>query len=159
MTLGTSQSQHFTILARLTHQRFTNVGTAAPGMFANSGAAGLHLLASATNAIDKRLTLSAMTNGFDGDRRLRGASSDLGADEFTTNAPPRIADFGLSGTNCVLRFATFLGESYDVQRAADLTGGTWSLVASNLSGTGETPQITDTNARCQPLHLQLLRPR
>jgi hypothetical protein len=57
----------------------------------NAAAADLHLLASATNAIDKGLTLSTVTNDFDGDRRPRGASSDIGADEFTTNAPPRIS--------------------------------------------------------------------
>jgi hypothetical protein len=63
---------------------------AVPGMFVNAAAADLHLLASATNAIDKGFTLSTVTNDFDGDRRPRGASSDIGADEFTTNAPPRI---------------------------------------------------------------------
>ena len=59
-------------------------------MFVNAAAADLHLLASATNAIDKGLTLSTVTNDIDGDRRPQGATSDIGADEFTTNAPPRI---------------------------------------------------------------------
>jgi hypothetical protein len=68
----------------------SNLATAVPGMFVNAAAADLRLLASATNAIDKGLTLSTVTNDFDSDRRPRGASSDIGADEFTTNAPPRI---------------------------------------------------------------------
>jgi hypothetical protein len=128
----------------------SNLVTAVPGMFVNPLAADLHLLASATNAIDKGITLSTVTNDFDGDRRPRGASSDIGADEFTTNAPPRITNLRLSGSNCVLSFTTFLGESYDIQRAADTTGSTWSLVANNLPGTGGDPQVTDTNVTGQP---------
>jgi hypothetical protein len=63
----------------------SNLASATPGMFVNPAAGDLHLLASATNAIDQGLTLSSVTNDFDGDRRPRGASSDIGADEFTTN--------------------------------------------------------------------------
>ncbi|HWW02113.1 MAG TPA: hypothetical protein VNZ64_20605 [Candidatus Acidoferrum sp.] len=124
----------------------SNLATAVPGMFANPAGADLHLLASATNAIDKAPFLSTVTNDFDGDIRPRGARSDIGADEFTTNAPPRITDFHLSGSNCVAGFTTFLGESYDVQRAPDLTGSAWVLVASNLPGSGGVLQFTDTNA-------------
>ena len=78
----------------------SNLATAVPGMFVNAAAADLHLLASATNAIDKGLTLSTVTNDIDGDRRPRGASSDIGADEFTTNAPPRMTEVRLLGTTC-----------------------------------------------------------
>jgi hypothetical protein len=124
----------------------SNLVTAVPGMFVNPAAADLHLLASATNAIDKGLTLSTVTNDFDGDVRPRGARSDIGADEFTTNGPPRFTDFHLTGSNCLASFTTFLGESYDVQSAPGLVGGTWILAASNLPGTGGVLQFTDTNA-------------
>ena len=117
-----------------------NLLTAAPGMFVNPATADLHLLASATNAIDKAATLSTVTNDFDGDLRPRGASSDIGADEFTTNAPPRITDFRLSATNCLIGF-----------------GSAWSFVVTNLPGTGGVVQSTDTNATGQPRRFCLVR--
>jgi hypothetical protein len=127
----------------------SNLATAVPGMFVNAAAADLHLLASATNAIDKGLTLSTVTNDIDGDRRPRGASSDVGADEFTTNAPPRITEVRVISTNVVVAFTTFLGESYDALRADTLTGGAWLLVAADFPGTGEAIRVTDTNAAGQ----------
>jgi hypothetical protein len=123
----------------------SNLTTAVPAMFANPAAADLHLRASATNAIDKGLTLSTVTNDFDGDRRPRGASSDIGADEFTTNAPPKITNVRLSGSHVVINVTTFLGESYDVLRADALSGVTWALLASNVPGNGATIQVTDTS--------------
>ena len=126
-----------------------NLLTAVSGMFVNPSTADLHLLASATNAIDKAFTLSTLTNDFDGDRRPRGANSDIGADEFTANVPPVITSFGLSGANCVIGFTTLLGESYDVQRTDDLTGGVWPVIASNVPGMGGVLQVTDPNATSQ----------
>lgn len=122
----------------------SNVVAAVPGMFANAAIADLHLLASATNAIDKGLTLTTVTNDFDGDRRPRGARSDVGADEFTTNAPPQITSMRSVGANVVMSFTTFLGESYD-GLGADAVSSTWSAFATNLPGTGQAIQVTDTN--------------
>src|SRR5262249_34529630 len=96
-----------------------------------------------TNAIDKGLTLSIVTNDFDGDRRPRGASSDIGADEFTTNAPPRITNVRLSGSHVVMNVSTFLGQSYDVLRTDALIVDTCALIANNLPGNGGTIQVTD----------------
>jgi hypothetical protein len=123
----------------------SNLLTAVPAMFVNPAAADLHLLASATNAIDKGLTLLTVTNDFDGDRRPRGARSDIGADEFTTNAPPRISSFKLIQSNFIVSFTTFLGESYDLLRANDLIGSASGRVATNLAGTGGAIQVTDAN--------------
>jgi hypothetical protein len=123
----------------------SNLVTAVPGMFVNPGNADLHLLATATNAIDQGLTLLTVTNDFDGDRRPRGVRSDIGADEFTTNAPPRISGFNLIKSNFIVTFTTFLGESYDLLRATDLTSKALALVATNLAGTGGPIQVTDTN--------------
>jgi hypothetical protein len=114
-------------------------------MFANPAAADLHLMASATNAIDKALTLSTVTDDFDGDRRPRGASSDIGADEFTTNAPPKITNLKFTDTQAVMNVTTFLGESYDVLRADAPTGATWTVIANNVPGNGGSIQVTDTN--------------
>jgi hypothetical protein len=128
----------------------SNLVTAVPGMFVNPAGADLHLLASATNAIDKGLTLSTVTNDFDGDSRPRGASADIGADEFTTNAPPRLTSFQILGTDFLVSFTTFLGNSYDLVRAGDLTGAAWSLVQASVPGTGSTLQIIDTNGVKDP---------
>jgi hypothetical protein len=134
-----------------------NLLTAVPGMFVNPATADLHLLASATNVIDKAATLGTVTNDFDGDFRPKGASSDIGADEFTTNTPPRITDFRLSGTNCLISFTTFLGVGYDVQRAGEVTGSAWSLVVTNVPGTGGVVQSTDANATGQARRFYLVR--
>jgi len=123
----------------------SNLVTAAPGMFVNPATADLHLLASATNAIDKGLSLSTVTNDFDGDRRPRGAAPDVGADEFTTNAPPRISSLRLAGSDSVVSLATALGESYDVQRTTDVMGSAWTPVATDVPGTGKVLQVIDTN--------------
>ena len=124
----------------------SNFVSATPSMFVNPGAGDLHLVATAAKAIDQAPVLTTVTNDFDGDRRPRGARSDIGADEFTTNAPPKITGYQLSGGTGVVSFTTFLGESYDVQAASDLGVGAWSILASNLAGTGGALLFTDTTA-------------
>jgi hypothetical protein len=59
-----------------------NLLTATPSLFVNPSAADLHLLASATAAIDQAPSLAAVTNDIDGDLRPHGAAADIGADEF-----------------------------------------------------------------------------
>ena len=66
--------------------------------------------------------------------RTRERSSDIGADEFTTNAPPHIANMRLAGMSVVIDFTTFLGESYDVLRARALSGGAWESFATSFPG-------------------------
>jgi hypothetical protein len=127
----------------------SNLVTAVPGMFANPGIGDLHLAATATNAIDKGVTLSTVTNDFDGDTRPRGARSDLGADEFTTNAPPPITSMRLSGPNVVVGLLTFLGESYDLLRATNLPGGFWTVITAGVAGSGGVIALTDTNGAAQ----------
>lgn len=122
-----------------------NLLAATPAMFVNPATGDLHLLASATNAIDKAPTLGTVTNDFDSDPRPRGAGPDIGADEFTTNAPPRIMELRRAGNDSVISFTTLLGLRYDVQRASEVTGSLWSLVAANLAGSGGVIQSTDTN--------------
>ena len=134
-----------------------NLSTAVPGMFVNPATADLHLQASATNAIDKVPTLGTVTNDFDGDLRPRGAGSDIGADEFTTNTPPRITALRTSGTDCLISFTTFLGVGYDVQRAGEASGSAWSLVVTNVPGTGGVVQSADTNATGQARRFYLVR--
>ncbi len=124
----------------------SNLLSAVPNMFVNPTAGDLHLQSWATNAIDKGLTLSTVTNDFDGDKRPRGAASDIGADEFTTNAPPSLRSSRTLGSGFLLSFGTFLGESYDLLRANNLLGPAWSAVQSNVPGTGTALQLIDSNA-------------
>jgi hypothetical protein len=134
-----------------------NLPTAVPGMFVNPAAADFHLLPSATNAIDKAPTLVTVTNDFDGERRPRGASADIGADEFTMNTPPVIRSLSLTNRNCLIGFTTLLGLSYDMQGASELTGGDWLLVATNAPGTGGVLALTDTNAAGQARRFYRIR--
>lgn len=127
-----------------------NLSTASPALFVNPAAGDLHLLASATNAIDRAAGLLTVTNDFDGERRPRGATPDLGADEFNTNAPPVISGFWRSGPNWTVSFTTLLGLSYDVQRAGELVGAHWSLAISNLAGNGGLLEATDSNVVDRP---------
>jgi hypothetical protein len=65
------------------------------------------------------------------------------------NVRPVITNFTLSGANSVISFSTVAGQTYDMQRASELMSGVWSLVATNIAGTGGTIQLTDTNALSQ----------
>jgi len=134
-----------------------NLLTAVPGMFVNPATADLHLRPSASNAIDKASALGTVTNDLDGDLRPKGAGSDIGADEFTTNAPPLILNFRLSGTNGLVSFTTLPGRNYEVQRANEVMGSAWSLVAANIPGSGGVIQTTDTNAASQARRFYLVR--
>jgi hypothetical protein len=122
----------------------SNLVTAVPEMFANPAVADLYLLSSATNAIDRGLSLSSVTNDIDGDRRPRGSSSDIGADEFTTTMPPRVSNLKLLGLNALISLTTLPGESYDLLRATDPAEGPWAVVASNLAGASDDIEVTDT---------------
>jgi hypothetical protein len=67
-----------------------NVTNASSTMFVNAAAADLHLLSTASSAINKGIILS-VTDDFDGQSRPIGAAPDVGADEYhssTALAPP-----------------------------------------------------------------------
>ena len=120
-----------------------NLLTALPGLFVNPAAGDLHLVASATNAIDKAASLTTVTNDIDGDTRPKGARPDIGADEFTSAVRPVITDLAVSPADAAIRFATLLGVGYDIQRESDLAARDWSVLATNVPGTGGIVQVTD----------------
>ena len=65
-----------------------NVLSATPDMFVDPAAGDLHLLPTATAAIDKAPALPAVVDDFDGDPRPIGDGTDVGADEFRATSPP-----------------------------------------------------------------------
>jgi hypothetical protein len=134
-----------------------NFLTARPGMFVNPAAADLHLLSSATNAIDKASPLATVTNDIDGDLRPKGARPDIGADEFTSLTPPLITSFIVSAANSALSFQTLLGIGYDVQRQTNLGSANWFLLLTNVPGTGGIVQVSDATPPLQPTQFYRVR--
>jgi PKD repeat protein len=74
-----------------------NFTAATHAMFVNAPLADLHLMATATAALDKGMAIPAVTTDWDGEPRPAGAAPDLGADErhVMTNLPP-LASFTAS---------------------------------------------------------------
>jgi hypothetical protein len=59
-----------------------NATTATGALFVNASIGDLHLVAGATLAIDRAVTLADVTDDYDGTRRPIGPAPDLGAHEF-----------------------------------------------------------------------------
>jgi hypothetical protein len=127
----------------------SNATTGVSTLFVNAGAGDLHLLVSATNAIDQAPALNTVTNDFDGERRPRGARADIGADEFSSLTAPLLIGLTVSSSNAVLGILTSLGASYDLLRAANLTGSPRTVVTTNIAGSGGVVSVADTNRTLQ----------
>jgi hypothetical protein len=67
--------------------------------FRDPASADLHLLPTATNAIDRAATLPHVNDDFDGETRPIGAAPDIGADEFSdvSTLPAPVTDLEISG--------------------------------------------------------------
>ena len=76
-----------------------NVTNALASWFVNAASGDLHLVSTATNAIDRVTAPSGVTDDVDGDPRPIGALSDVGADEY--GAPPPNAVMDLHVTHAV----------------------------------------------------------
>ncbi len=74
-----------------------NVTTAQPGWFVNAAAGDLHLLASATAAIDQATILAEVPDDYDGAGRPIGPAPDVGADEYGVPPPAAVTDLRLTG--------------------------------------------------------------
>ena len=62
---------------------------------------------------------------------------------------PQIITATFSNSDFVVSFTTVSGQVYELQDSADLTSSSWSPLATNILGTGDIMQITDTNALSQ----------
>ena len=65
-----------------------------------------------------------------------------------TSPPPLPNTITIAFTNggFVINFNTVLGQIYALQSTTNLAGGPWSSIVTNITGTGGSVQISDTNA-------------
>lgn len=104
-----------------------NIEQASLAMFVDGSNGELHLLPSATNAIDQVSTLVDVPHDIDGDPRPFGAASDIGADEFSLincsgDAVELASRTFRSGTitTCVTASSITIGPAVVVQSGAEL---------------------------------------
>jgi len=128
-----------------------NVTNATAAMFVNAAAGDLHLLSSATAAIDKAVTIANVTDDWDGTPRPAGAAPDAGADEFGTTSTPatytisghvRTASAALSGVTVTLSgggSATATTDTAGAYSFGSLAGGGAYVVTPTKSGYTFTP--------------------
>jgi hypothetical protein len=124
----------------------TNLLNAAAAWFTDPAAADLHLLPSATAAIDRATALASVTDDIDGEPRPQGAGADFGADEVAVAARPVITAVSLATGRLEVSFTTAAGYGYALERTGDLASGAWSAVVTNLVGTGAILTATDPAA-------------
>jgi hypothetical protein len=86
-----------------------NVTNAETGWFVDADTADLHLIRTATNAIDKAAALPEVVDDFDGESRPQGAGYDIGADEYIISSPCQ-GDFDLDQDVDGSDLATFAGD-------------------------------------------------
>lgn len=127
-----------------------NLASATASMFANAAAGDLHLLSSATAAIDKAVSVNSVTNDFDGARRPQGNAADIGADEFTPNRAPVILNLKLSGTKAFVSFTSEAGLTYALDGRDSFAKDWWTIAVSNLGGNSAVIEATETNATARP---------
>jgi hypothetical protein len=83
-----------------------NVTNAQESWFVDAAAGDLHLVNTATAAIDQAATLAEVSDDFDGEARPIGAAPDVGADEYGIPAPEAVTDLYVTDvvTNGTLTF-------------------------------------------------------
>jgi hypothetical protein len=69
-----------------------NVVDAQTSWFVDAASGDLHLVATATDAIDQAASLADVTDDFDGDARPIGPAPDIGADEYGVPPPAAVTD-------------------------------------------------------------------
>jgi hypothetical protein len=74
------------------HGTLSNNLTSAPSWFVNAATGDLHLLPTASTAIDKVTAPVEASDDIDGDPRPIGSASDIGADEYGMPAPSAVTD-------------------------------------------------------------------
>lgn len=131
----------------------SNVTSATTGMFVNASGGDLHLLATASTAIDQGATVGNCPDDWDGDGRPAGAARDIGADEFggtPANQPP-VANAAITGPGTVGNAHTLDGTaSNDPDAGPSAMTYAWTQTAGptvTISGASTaTASFTPTSA-------------
>src|SRR5438270_128629 len=112
-----------------------NLAGAQASMFVDAATGDLHLVASATSAIDRGLNSPAVTSDFDGQVRPQGSAYDIGADEFGATATAyRIGGRVADASGAAVASATVsLSGSQSQSMTSDATG---SYAFSSLAAGG-----------------------
>ena len=66
-----------------------NYTQAIPAMFLDAPSGDLHLRSTASAVIDRGVTVSGLSQDWDGQPRIQGLRADIGADEYDPSAAPR----------------------------------------------------------------------
>jgi hypothetical protein len=126
-----------------------NVTNAQASWFVNAAAGDLHLVATATNAIDQATSLANVDDDYDGDTRPIGGMPDVGADEYGVPPPAAVTDLRVSqavtDTNVLtatLRWTAPTNAMTTTLRYSStlITEGNWNsviLLTDTLSGSVE----------------------
>lgn len=78
-----------------------NLSSAQASWFVAASSGDLHLVASATAAIDRVAAAAGAPDDVDGDPRPSGAAADIGADEYRLPGPARVTDLRLAAAELV----------------------------------------------------------
>jgi hypothetical protein len=104
-----------------------NLQNAPLSLFVDGANGDLHLLGTATAAIDQGLTLAEVTDDVDGEARPSGTAPDIGADELL----PQLQLFGSPNDQTI-------GLTWQVNTAVD-PGTTWQISYSGPAGDQPSP--------------------
>jgi hypothetical protein len=131
-----------------------NISDAQASWFVNVALGDLHLVPTATSAIDQVTAPSDVTDDYDGDPRPIGSASDVGADEYGAPPPSAVTDLRViravtaTGTlTATLRWTAPANAVTTTLRHSGtlITEANWasaSLLADTLSGTTQTYTAT-----------------
>jgi len=131
-----------------------NVTSAEADWFVDAASGDLHLVATATAAIEQAAPLADVTDDFDGDARPIGLAPDVGADEYGAPPPAAVTDLRVthaitaSGTlTATLRWTAPADALTTMLRYGDtlITEANWasaSLLTDTLPGSAETYTAT-----------------
>jgi hypothetical protein len=127
-----------------------NVTNAETSWFVDAPAGDLHLVATATDAIDQAETRADVTDDFDGDARPIGPAPDMGADEYGAPPPAAVTDlrvtYAITDTGTLTATLRWTAPADAVTTTLRYSGtliaeDNWasaSLLTDALSGSAET---------------------
>jgi len=72
-----------------------------------------------------------------------GGSAFFDNVSLLVNPQPQITSITVGPTNSLISFSSILGATHQVEMRDDLNAGSWSVLASNIAGTGDIMQIGD----------------